>query len=388
MTAPRVTIIGCGIGGLTAAIALKSAGIEAQVYEQADRLGEIGAGVGLWPNALRALEPLGLAAAVLSLSGGPIGSALRRPDGRYLLRQPAEVVKARWGAGFVSVHRAELHALLAATLDPATIHLGARCTGFTQTAGTVRVHFDGGNQVETDVLVGADGVHSVIRSQVAGPARLRYRGYANWRGVTTPGSVPLITEAMETWGRGAHMGIQPTSGERILWYAGCNVAEGERDDGHDHDRLLQTFGDWHQPLAAVIAATPKGSLVRNDIYDCWPSRRWIRGSVTLVGDAIHPMTPDLGQGACQAIVDGTMLARCLAEIPDVAKALDAYRRSRTRNAAIATLFSRIWGGTGQLDGAVLCALRDTIVHAMPLALQLRQLDLVLQRRPARRAKAR
>jgi len=140
----------------------------------------VGAGVGLWPNALRALEPLGLAESVLSLSGGAIGSALRRPDGRYLLRQPSDVVKARWGAGCISVHRAELHALLAANPDPATIHLGSRCTGFEQSGRTVRVHFDRGRDVEADVVVGPDGVRSVIRSQVAGPARLRYRGYANW----------------------------------------------------------------------------------------------------------------------------------------------------------------------------------------------------------------
>jgi hypothetical protein len=175
VTPRSVAVVGCGIGGLTTAIALRRAALDVHVYEQADELGEVGAGVGMWPNALRALEPLGLADAVLSLSGGAIGSALRRPDGRYLLRQPSDVVKARWGASFISVHRAELHALLAANLDPATIHLGARCTGFEQTHRTVRVHFDGGSDVEADILVGADGVRSVVRSQVAGPARLRYR---------------------------------------------------------------------------------------------------------------------------------------------------------------------------------------------------------------------
>jgi hypothetical protein len=110
------------------------------------------------------------------------------------------------------------------------------------------------------------------------------------------------------------MGIQPTSGGRILCYAGSNVAQGGRDDDDTHDWLLQTFGGWHEPLAAVIEATPKNSLVRNDIFDCWPSWRWNRGTVALIGDAIHPMTPDLGQGACQAIVDGTTLAACWAEI--------------------------------------------------------------------------
>jgi 2-polyprenyl-6-methoxyphenol hydroxylase-like FAD-dependent oxidoreductase len=379
----KVVIIGCGIGGLTTAIALDAYGADVQVYEQAPELGEVGAGVGLWANALRALESLGISEKVLRLSGGPIGTGVRRPDGQWLLRLPREVMESRWGAAFVSVHRAELHALLAAQLDTATVHLGARCTGFAQTGGTVQVRFENGDEIEADVLVGADGVHSVVRAQLSKPARLRYRGYTNWRGVTPPGSVPTLDEGMDTWGRGAHFGLQPTSGNRILWYAGLNADEGEADDDHTRKRLLDVFGHWHAPIPAVIEATPSQSVIRNDIYDCWPSRQWNRGSTVLVGDAIHPMTPDLGQGACQAIVDGTVLAACLSENQHVATSLDTYRRSRCRNAAVAMLFSRIWGGSSQSDGRLACAARDRLVRAMPLSLQLRQLDLVVEKRPAR-----
>jgi 2-polyprenyl-6-methoxyphenol hydroxylase-like FAD-dependent oxidoreductase len=288
-------------------------------------------------------------------------------------------MESRWGGGFISVHRAELHALLVGELDPATVHLGARCTGFEQGNGTVQVRFDNGDKIETDVLVGADGVHSIVRAGLSGPARLRYRGYTNWRGVTPAGSVPLVTEGMDTWGRGGHFGLQPTSGDRILWYAGRNADAGGQDDVHIRQQLLEMFGGWHDPIPAVIEATPTESLVRNDIYDCWPSREWNRGSIVLVGDAIHPMTPDLGQGACQAIVDGTTLASCLLADDDVPRALNSYWRSRYRNAAIAMLFSRIWGGAGQLEGRLTCAIRDRLVKAMPLSLQLRQLDLVIQR---------
>jgi 2-polyprenyl-6-methoxyphenol hydroxylase-like FAD-dependent oxidoreductase len=375
----RVAIVGGGIGGLTTAVALARAGIGADVYEQAPELGEVGAGMGLWPNAMRAFATLGLAEAVLSLAGGPIGLGLRRPDGRWQMRRSADEVQARWGAAFACVHRAELHALLVNSLDHATIHLGARCTGFDQHDGGVRVHFDGAPDVQADVLVGADGVHSVVRSALSSPARLRYRGYTNWRGTTRPGSVALVSEGMDTWGRGGHFGLQPTSGERILWYAGLNAGEGETDGEHTRDRLLAAFGDWHEPIAAVIDATPQANLIRNDIYDAWPSRTWTRGPVALVGDAIHPMTPDLGQGACQAIVDATTLAACLAETSDVPRALAAYQGRRRRTAAIATLFSRHWGGAAQWDGRFKCALRDTAMRTMPLSLQLRQLDLVIER---------
>jgi 2-polyprenyl-6-methoxyphenol hydroxylase-like FAD-dependent oxidoreductase len=373
----KVVIVGCGIGGATTAIALTASGMDVELYEQASELREVGAGVGLWANALRALEPFGMSEKVLSLSRGPVGTGVRRPDGQWLMRLPRDVMESRWGGAFVSVHRAELHALLVAGLNPATVHLGARCAGFEQENGRVLVRFDNGDEIETDVLVGADGVHSVVRAGLSGPARLRYRGYTNWRGVTPPGSVPPISEGMDTWGRGGHFGLQPTSDDRILWYAGRNAEEGMQDDDHIRQQLFEMFGGWHDPIPAVIEATPTESLVRNDIYDCWPCREWSRGSIVLVGDAIHPMTPDLGQGACQAIVDGTTLAACLSADDDVLRALNAYRRARYRKAAIAMIFSRIWGGAGQLEGRVTCAIRDAFLKAMPLSLQLRQLDLVI-----------
>jgi len=251
---PRVAIIGCGIGGLATAVALQRHGIEVAVYEQAPELGEVGAGVGLWANALRALDPLDMSDAVLALSAGPVGQGVRSPEGRWLLHQPRDAMQARWGAGFISVHRAELHALLASALDPATIRLGARCTGFEQKNGSVQVHFEGSPGIEADVLVGADGVHSVVRSGLSGPARLRYRGYTNWRGVTPPGSVALVSEVTETWGRGTRFGLQPTSGERILWYAGCNVpAGGTDDDGTRPQRHLR--------LLALPEMEPRGGGV-------------------------------------------------------------------------------------------------------------------------------
>jgi 2-polyprenyl-6-methoxyphenol hydroxylase-like FAD-dependent oxidoreductase len=379
-------VVGGGIGGLTTAVALRRVGIGVEVFEQAPALGEVGAGMGLWPNALREFGTLGLGDAVLALAGGPIGIGLRAADGRWHMRQSADEVLARWGAAFACVHRAELHALLVAQLDPATIHLGARCLGFEQRgAEGVAVRFEDGREVQADVLVGADGVHSILRTTMSGRARLRYRGYANWRGSTTPGSVPRLSEGMDTWGRGGHFGLQPTSGERILWYCGLNTAAGETDGPDARARLLEAFGGWHEPIRAVIEATPDSALLRNDIYDCWPSRTWNRGAVALVGDAIHPMTPDLGQGACQAIVDAAALAACLAEISDVPRALHAYRRRRARTAALAMLFSRYWGGAAQWDGRLTCALRDAMMAAMPLSLQLRQLDLVLQRPAAARA---
>lgn len=374
---PKIVIIGAGIAGLTAAIALARNGLDAEVYEQAPELKEVGAGVGLWGNAFRALGAIGLADEVLRLAGGPAGSGVKRPDGAWLLYQPYDVVSERWGGGFASVHRAELHRLLADQLNPSAIHLNARCTAIQDSGEVVRARFADGREVAADVLVGADGAYSVVRTALLGPSPLRYRGYTSVGALTPPGSVPLPRDGSETWGRGIRFGVAPTSGERVVWYAVWKAPAGQAGVSTEH--LLRLFGDWHEPVRAVIEATPPDTTVRKDVYDRLSGRTWTRGRVALLGDAIHLMTPDLGQGACQAMVDAVTLAGCLAQGDGLGAALASYQRQRWRNAAVTTLLARTFGGMGQLDRRLSCAARDALVRAMPLSVQLRQLDFVVGR---------
>ena len=264
---PKIAIIGGGIGGLTAAVALARKGLAAEVYEQAPVLEEVGAGVGLWPNAMTALEPIGLSGKVAQLAVKLAGQGIKRPDGMWLLCIPGEVMAQRWGAAIILVHRAELQQLLAAELGPSVIHLGARCTGFEDSDQAVTAHFADGRKVQADVLIGADGVHSAVRAQLFGPAALRYRGYTTVRSITPAGSVPLPRDGIETWGRGARFGLGPTSGDRIIWYATWNAAAGGHDAGDTAARLRELFGGWHEPIPAIIDATPAAAMIRNDIYD-------------------------------------------------------------------------------------------------------------------------
>jgi 2-polyprenyl-6-methoxyphenol hydroxylase-like FAD-dependent oxidoreductase len=374
---PKVAIIGGGIGGLTAAVALARQGIPTELYEQAPELEEVGAGVGLWANGVTALAALGLSDKVAQLEVTVRRQGIRRPDGTWLMSVPTELVERRWGAGFVLVHRAELQQLLAAELDPTTIHLGARCIAVEDGNGAVTARFADGREAEADVLVGADGVHSVVRAALFGSAPLRYRGYVVVRGITPTGSVPLPRDAAETWGQGARFGLGPTSRERVIWYATWNAAERREDEDDTSARLRDIFGGWHDPIPAIIKATPHTTIIRNDIYDCWPTRTWGRGRVALLGDAIHPMTPDLAQGACQAIVDAATLATCLAAAGVSGAALQEYERRRRRNAAIATLMARSMGTTGQWEGRIACTARNALLRALPRPLQLRQFDLVV-----------
>ena len=334
--------------------------------------------MGLWANAFRALESIGLAEEVLRIAGGYTGGGLKRPDGRWLVYQRKEVLLDRWGSAMATTHRAELQQLLAAQIDPAAIHLGACCTGFKYAADGVAVQFEDGREVRAGLLVGADGVHSVIRSQLFGNAPLRYRGYTAIRAITPAGTVPLPDEASETWGRGCRFGLAPTSGERLTWFATWNAQAGG-DAGCTRQDLLRRFGDWHEPIRRVIEATPADSIVRTDIRDRWPARTWTRERVALIGDAIHPMTPDLGQGACQGIADAVTLATCVAQANDLRAALTGYQRQRWRNAAITTMMARTMGATAQRHGRLTCTARNAIVAALPLPVMLRQLDLVVGR---------
>jgi len=368
---PKIVIVGGGIGGLTAAVALARRGLAADIYEQAPALEEVGAGVGLWANAIWALEPVGLAGEVRRLAERMPRQGIRRPDGTWLMSYPTELMEKRWGVGFSAIQRAELQRLLVDQVDPAAIHLGARCTGFDDAGKAVIVRFADGREAEADVLIGADGVRSVVRARLLGPAPLRYRGYTAVRALTPKGALPLPGDGMETWGRGARFGLAPASGERIIWYASWNAPAGAGRDGDTPARLRALFGAWHDPIPAVIEATPDDAVVR---------RTWTRGRVALIGDAIHPMTPDLAQGACQAIVDATTLATCLAGAGEPRAALREYQRRRWRTAARVTLFARGTGRVGQWQGRLACAARDALLAAMPPAAQFRQLDLVVGRR--------
>jgi 2-polyprenyl-6-methoxyphenol hydroxylase-like FAD-dependent oxidoreductase len=376
-------IIGGGIGGLAAGVALRRIGYQVRVCERAGEWREVGAGLLLAPNALKALQYLDLSAAV-EAAGIPLERAeIRTRRGDLLTAMPAGAIGKRVGAPTVCLHRADLLALLAGALDPEVLRLGRECTGVEQEGTRVTARFAGGPEEQGDFLIGADGLRSVVREHVPGMKPLRYAGYTAWRGIAAcerPGFAAAT--ACETWGCGLRFGFVPTDRRRVYWYATMNAPEGAHDpEGRRKQELLKRFARWHDPIPTLIEATEEATILRNDVYDREPARQWGQGRITLLGDAAHPTTPNLGQGACQALEDAVVLARCLAAGADTPAALRAYEAERMPRTRRIVQQSRRIGSIGQWENPWACGLRDLLTRMTPTRFIMRQTEWVVRYQP-------
>ena len=360
----RIVVVGGGIGGLTTAIALTRVGIDVQLYEQAAELREVGAGIALAANALHALDLLGLARdietqGVMELQGG-----LRKRNGHVLVSIAADDLAREIGTVAV-VHRAELLDHLVRHFDRQRLHLGHTCVDITQDADGITARFNGGESVRADGAVAADGIRSTIRSRVFRRPEIRYSGYTAWRAVVHFADREKLVMG-ETWGRGCRFGIVPMAGERVYWFATKNTPQGQRDPaGGPKKILVELFRGWHPPIEALIDAVKEDAILGNDIYDIDPLPSFVRGRIALLGDAAHAMTPNLGQGACQAIEDAVVLAVCLKNAGQVENGLAEYDRRRVARTRKIQLLSRRVGMAGQLENPALCWLRDSAMRMLP-----------------------
>jgi FAD-dependent urate hydroxylase len=371
----RAIIIGAGIGGITAAIALQRAGLDVTVFERADELREVGSGLPLWASALKALRKMELNDVLEALGAPVLAGNVSTWRGDILFDLRTEILPKSVGTLNTVVHRAELLALLLETLGENNVQLGATCVGFTQDATGVCARFADGREVRGDVLIGADGLHSVIRAQLFGASNPRYVGYICWRGLAHITRTGLLTMA---WGKGHLFGVTSMSKGRAYWFAQfyCPEERPEKAGGRKRE-MLELFHDWHDPIPAVIEATAEEDILRNPIYESKPLRHWSRGRVTLLGDAAHTMTPNLGQGACQAIEDAVELGKCLKSEPDIVAALKRYERQRVRRTNLITRLARLVGWVVQWENPMASRVRDALIKRTPLSLKVRMLMWII-----------
>jgi 2-polyprenyl-6-methoxyphenol hydroxylase-like FAD-dependent oxidoreductase len=369
----EVVIAGGGIAGLATGIALRGAGHQIEVLERASEPAEVGAGLALWPNGRRALASLG----VDDLEEAPVRSLkLSTWRGRLLSEPPIDQLEQRYGFGMTLVHRAELHARLLETLGRDRVRFGTEVAGFEQSADRVTVALGGGQAMQADLLVGADGIRSAVRREALGDEEPRYSGASCWRGVT--GFELETATSFNWWGRGGEFGAFPLREGRVYWFAVQNrpASDADSSSGLKAD-LMRTFSDWPALVTGAVEATDESSIIRNNLYDRPPVRSWSRGRVTLVGDAAHPMLPNSAQGACQALEDAVALGEALRS-GDVPEGLERYERRRIPIANGLVVQSRRTAGMIQSTNPIVTAIRDRLVALLPKSMLVRQLDSMMR----------
>ncbi|KKF01005.1 FAD-dependent oxidoreductase [Mycolicibacterium obuense] len=326
----RFIVVGAGIAGLASAVALSRDGHEVRVLEQRTDLGA-GTGISIWPNALAALDQIGVGDAVRDAGGRITAGAIRWRSGRWLRRPAGQRMVTALGEPLVVVRRSTVTGLLAGALPAGAVATGVSVTAVSTTAAGVAVTTADGDILEADAVIGADGVRSVVASTLNGDLPNRYVGYTAWRGIA---DIPMDPDlAGETLGPGVQVGHVPLGDEHTYWFATERTAEGGRAPDGEKAHLARLLAGWAAPIPALLAATSPANLLRNDLYDRAAPRHWSRGPMVIVGDAAHPMRPHLGQGGCQGIEDAAVLARCVARAPDLSRAFAsfaAFRRRRVR----------------------------------------------------------
>ena len=364
-----VLIIGGGIGGLAAAVALRRAGITAHVFERAPQIKEVGAALSIWSPAVTALRRMGLEDQVLSLGPNILKFNILSPSGQVISSTSIDEISRASGAASVMVHRADLQQILLQALHAEQVHTEKECIGVVQDQDGATVRFADETEARGTIVIGADGIRSAVAASMFGDEGLRFSGYYCYRAMAATPDVP-DHEVISILLPGMHFGLFPRVRRAQAYWFLCRNSPpgaGTPDDRCDHPALLQSIASrLPDGIGDMIANTDARSILIDDVFDRRPRKIWGRGRVTLLGDAAHPTTPTFGQGACMAIEDAVVLANCLQRGKDPIAALRNYEKRRRRRTTMITNLSWRYGNFLQYDRRALVIGRKLLL-ATPLS---------------------
>lgn len=358
-----ILIIGGGIAGLCSAITLQQIGIKVKVDERNTEPTVAGAGIIIAPNALQALEPYRISDKIIRQGNPSDGFHILSDRGRPLtqLKVPSSY------ESLYSIHRQDLQNILLSALSPDTVEWGKQFLHLEQKDDHVRVTFSDGSQAVGDLVVAADGIHSNIRKQIFQKDTYRYAGYTCWRGVISDDGLPGLSQHfIETWGTKGRFGIVPLPNNKVYWYALINARQGDsRMANYSTKDLHRQFQNYHDPIPSLLLKTASHDLIHRDIVDIAPMRRFYSDRVVFIGDAAHAITPNMGQGACQAMEDARILSECLRIQNNYQEAFTDYEARRRKR--IEQISKQSWkvGKMAQSESFLFTSVRNQLMKHAP-----------------------
>jgi 2-polyprenyl-6-methoxyphenol hydroxylase-like FAD-dependent oxidoreductase len=369
-----ITILGGGIAGLTTAIALKQRGYDVEIFEAAPQLQPVGAGLGLGANAIKALEKLGIEKGIINAGRKLPAFSFYNHKGTLLNTTNTDVLSQKYGLDNFTIHRAALHQQLLSYLTDVQLYLNKKAIGFSNSGDDTIVKFADGTEHKAQYLIVADGIHSAIRKQLLPNVAPQYAGYVCWRGVIDSSGM-LINEASETFGPRGRFGLVPLANNQLYWFACTNASlNSSTHKAYTINDLQKNFANYRKPIEEVLAKTNNNQLIYGEIADLPPLEKFAYGNILLIGDAAHATTPNMGQGACQAIEDAVVLATEMGKATHIPTAFKNYENKRRERTRYITLQSRKIGQVAQWQNPVLGLLRDTLMKSLPESIRMKQFD--------------
>ncbi len=359
-------IVGAGIGGLSTAIALRKRHIDVKIYEAANRLSPVGAGILVPPNAMIILDRYGLAENIRDAGVSISSLSVCDLKGRKISETPASFSKDGSVYQTVAIRRAVLQNILLESLPLDAVITGKKCTQARNISDGAEVFFEDGTSVSGEFLVGADGLHSKVRESIFPGEELRYSGQVCWRGIS---DIKLTSKWMagltEVWGAGIRFGFVPVGASHVYWYATKSEEAGGADENSIKESLLEIYSEFPEIVSEIISQTDSSSILRDDINDLSPMKSWFSKSTVLIGDAAHASTPNLGQGGAQAIEDSWVLAQKLEKCDFVENAFEEFQALRFSKVQKVVNISWQIGRVTNLRNKSVCNIRDTLFRYVP-----------------------